>query len=50
MLIHIWNERSDMQANKLKCKVSFAVQHSTNAQNMYAFRNKILLGNMSDST
>ena len=24
MLIHIWNEHPDMQANKLKCKVSFA--------------------------
>ena len=24
MLIHIWNEHSDMQANKLKREVSFA--------------------------
>ena len=24
MLIHVWNEQLDMQANKLKCKVSFA--------------------------
>ena len=24
MLIHTWNEQPDMQANKLKCKVSFA--------------------------
>ena len=24
MLIHIWNEQPDMQANKLKYKVSFA--------------------------
>ena len=23
MLIHTWNEQQDMQANKLKCKVSF---------------------------
>ena len=24
MLIHTWNEQPDMQANKFKCKVSFA--------------------------
>ena len=24
MLIHTWNEQPNMQANKLKCKVSFA--------------------------
>ena len=24
MLIHTWNEQPDTQANKLKCKVSFA--------------------------
>ena len=24
MLIHTWNEQPDMQAKKLKCKVSFA--------------------------
>ena len=24
MHIHTWNEQPDMQANKLKCKVSFA--------------------------
>ena len=26
MLIYTWNEQLDMQANKLKCKVSFACQ------------------------
>ena len=48
MLIHIWNEYLDMQANKLNAKYHFHVQHSTNAQNMYASRNKILLEHKSD--
>ena len=48
MLIYIRNEHPDMQANKFKAKYHLHVQHSTNAQNMYASRNKILLGHKSD--
>ena len=48
MLIHIWNEHLDMQANKLNAKYHLHVQHSTNAQNIYASKNKILLGHKSD--
>ena len=31
MLIHIWNEHPDMQANKLNAKYYLHVQHLTNA-------------------
>ena len=49
MLIHIWNEHLDMQANKLKCKVSFPCPTLNQCtKNIYASRNKILLGHKSD--
>ena len=34
MLIHIWNEHPDMQANKLNAKYYLHIQHLTNAQYM----------------
>ena len=43
------NEHPDMQLNKFNAKYHLHVQHSTNVQNMYASRNKILLGHKSES-
>ena len=48
MLIHKWNDHPDMQANKLNANYHLHVEHSTNAQNIYASRNKILLGHKSE--
>ena len=48
MIIHTRNEHPNMQANKLNAKYHLHVQHSTNAQNIYASWNKILLGHKSD--
>ena len=48
MLIYTRNEHLDMQANKLNAKYHLHVQHLTNAQNIYAYGNKILLGHKSD--
>ena len=50
MLIHIWNEHPNMQANKLKCKVSSAclTLNQCTKHEVYASRNKILLGHKSD--
>ena len=43
MLIHKWKDHLDMQANYFNAEYHLHVQHSTNAQNIYATRNKILL-------
>ena len=48
MLISKWNDHPKAQANKLNAKYHLHVQHSTNAQNIYASRNKILLGHKSE--
>ena len=50
MLIHTWNQHPNMQANKLKCKVSFACPalNQCTIHEVYASRNNILLGHKSD--
>ena len=48
MLIHTRNEHPDMQVNKHNTKYHLHVPHSTNAQNIYASRNKTLQGHKSD--
>ena len=50
MNIHMGNEHPDMQASRLNAKYHLHFQHSTNAHNKYASRNKILQGHKSEST
>ena len=49
MLIHKWNDHPKMQTNKLNAEYHLPVQHSTNAQNLYASRDKILLRHKSEA-
>ena len=48
ILIPKWNDHLETQANKLNANYHLHVEHSTNAQNIYASRNKILLGHKSE--
>ena len=48
MLFPKWNDHPETQANKLNANYYLHVERSTNAQNIYASRNKILLGHKSE--
>ena len=48
MLIHKWKDHLDMHANYLNAEYLLHVQYSTNAQNIYASKNKILLRHKSE--